>query len=132
MKIEWKKSGGAFVTLGDDALRQTIEVLQWGGAAAAQVSPLFRATSPMVAGRGNVTGVFSFGSTKSHASLDAAAQFFADEYARLGEMGELKMTVTSKVVTFANALLQGVDRGGKEGVRLQVVYSFVIRTVSVA
>ena len=66
MKIEWQKSGGSYVTIGDDAAspRTTIQVTQWGGEAQMQVEPLFRAASPFAEPRGNVAGMFAFAATK--------------------------------------------------------------------
>jgi hypothetical protein len=134
MKIEWKKDGGAFVTLGDDAAasRKTIVISEWGGQAVVQVEPLFRSTTPFAKGRGNVQGRFSFGATAIHATMDDAVAAFITEYGRLGETGELKITVGAKVVTYAGAVLQSVVRGGKEGVRQEIVYGFVIKGGTVA
>lgn len=134
MKIEWKKDGGAYVTLGDDAAapRKTIVITEWGGQAVVQVEPLFRSTTPFAKGRGNVSGRIAFGVTQSHATMDAAVQVFLTEYSRLGEGGELKITVGAKVVTYAGAVLQSVSRGGKEGVRQEIAYGFVIKGGTVA
>lgn len=132
MKIEWKKVGGAYVTLGDDAARHTIQIDQWAGAAQMQEEPLVRAANPFVEPRGNVAGVFAFRATKSHSTLDAAAAAFFAEYARIGEKGELKITVTTGVITYNVAYLLNVTRGLKEGVRLEVAYSFKITAGTIA
>lgn len=131
MKIEWKKTGGAFVTLGDDAARHTIQIEQWDGAAQVQQEALFRAVNPFVEPRGNVAGAFAFRSTKSHADLDTAAEAFFNERARIGEKGELKITVNTKVITYTGATLATVARGGKEGVRQEILYAFIITTGSI-
>lgn len=129
MKIEWKKTGGSFVTLGDDtaASRQTILIDQWDCAAQVQVDPLVRSTHPFAEPRANVSGNFAFRATKSHATLDAAVEAFDTEYQRAGEAGELKITTTAKVINYTNAILVAVARGDKQGVRLEVQYQFLIR-----
>lgn len=134
MKIEWKKTGGAFVTLGDDtaAARHTIQIQRWDVAAQVQVEPLIRAANPFAEPRANLLGNFAFGATKSHATLDAAVEAFDTEYQRCGEAGEIKITTTAKVITYTNAILLAVTRGDKEGVRLEVLYQFLIRARTIA
>lgn len=135
MKIEWKKSGdSSYVPLGDDtaASRHTIIIEQWGGQAQVQQEPLIRAANPFTETRQNVAGAFAFSSTKSHGSLDDAASAFITEYGRIGEKGELKITVTTTAVTYTNAILASVNRAQKEGVRLTIAYTFLITTGSIA
>lgn len=130
MKIEWTKTGGSVVTLGDDTAspRNTIRIGAWGGSAQIQQEPLLGSTHPFVCPRGNVAGSFSFAATKSHATLDAAVEAFFNEFARCGEQGELKITTTTKVITYTLATLQSVRRGDKDGVRLEIAYDFLIRS----
>jgi hypothetical protein len=134
VKIEWTKSGGAVAVLGDDtaAARKTIYIMDWGGAAAVQVEPLFRGAHPFLAGRGNVSGQFVFSTKCSYGTMDAAVAAFFAEYARIGETGSMVITTVDKVISYANAFLVSVKRGGKEGVLLEVVYTFIIRSGSIA
>lgn len=135
MKIEWKKSGdAAYVTLGDDAAepRNTILIDQWDGAAKVQQEDLFRSDNPFMEPRGNVAGAFAFRATQSHADLDAAAVAFITERGRIGQKGELKITVTATVITYNPASLVAVARGGKEGVRQEILYTFIITAGTIA
>ncbi len=125
MKIEWLKTGAAaHVVLADDAQRHTIIIDEWSAAAAVQQEPLIGAAHPFQQPRGNVAGVFSFRSTKSHTTLDAAVEAYHGEVARAGERGQLKITTINKVITYT-ALLAAVQRGQKEGVRQEIAYQFL-------
>lgn len=132
MKIEWTKTGGSVVTLGDDAARQTIVIESLGGQSLEQVERLFRATVVSRFARGNVAGEFVFTSAKSHADYGVALTFFKAEYARLNEAGSLVATQLPGPITLtmAGAILRGVQRVAQEGLRWHLRYTFGITTIT--
>lgn len=131
MKVEWRKAGDpAYVTLGDDAARHTVLIEQWDAVAQVQQEALFRAAHPFVEPRGNVAGTLAFRATRSHASLDAAALALIEAQARVNQRGDLRLTLQSTVLNYPGAVLAAVARGGKEGVRLEIIYSFILLSVT--
>ena len=130
MKIVFTAAGGSAATLGEDAVKHAIEIESWGGQSIEQVVPLARAANPLRLPRGNVSGDFAFVAAKSHASVDAAASFFAGEYARLNQSGSLVLTVGTHTITMAGAVLRGVAKANIIGLRWYVRYTFGITTLT--
>lgn len=109
MKIEWTPSGGSLVTLGNDASKHVILIEGLTAACAEQVAPLVRGTNPLRFNRGNVAGEFSFSSSKSYASYDAAAGAWLTYHASLNALGSLVVTFSTETWTFADACLRSVS-----------------------
>jgi hypothetical protein len=131
VKAEWTISGPTTVTLGDDSVKQGTQLEQLGGAGLAQIEPLYGSAAPFMAMRGNVAGDCIFWAQKSHATQDAAATFFATEYARIGQSGSLVLTFNIHKLTMANAILKAVAKVNTEeapGVAWRIRYSFGITT----
>lgn len=110
MKAEWTIAGPATVTLGDDSVKHGIELEQLGLAALVQQEPAYGSATQFLTGRGNAAGECVFTAVKSHASMDAAAQFAAGELGRVGQSGSLKFTLNTHFATMANAVLKSVAR----------------------
>lgn len=128
MKIEWTPTGGSKVTLGDDGSRHVIVLEAVGGACAEQVSQLVRGSNPLRNHRGNVAGEFSFRSSKTYASYDAAAGEFLFLYDSLDAAGELLVTFSSETWAFAGAVLRAVQAVQMNGVFWTFRFNFGITT----
>lgn len=136
MKVEWTPAGGAKVTLIEDAAsRGDACVLESGPGAddLVQTEPLYGGAVQFAEPKENAIGECTFNATKSHASLDAMANYFATEFGRKGQKGLLEMTFTAHKWVMDNAVLKGVHRVQADdapGVRLKVRYAFVIVTLT--
>jgi hypothetical protein len=121
------------VTLGDDASKFAIVVEQFAGASIAQVEALAGGANPVLLPQGNIGGEFIFRSSKTYATYhETFAQFLA-EYGRLNQQGALVLTEGSVTITFANAVLKGVQRifdAQNSGARMGIRYTFAITTIT--
>lgn len=130
MKATWTPNGALTATLGDDSVKHTIVLEQIGGQSVDQVEQLFGAVAAAQFPRGNVAGELAFVAAKSHADYATALTFFQAEYARLNGQGSLVLTQGSATLTFAGAVLRGVERlPAQEGLRWHVRYRFGITTI---
>lgn len=124
MKVEWTPTGGSLVTLGDDASRHVVQIEGVGAACIEQVSQLVRGSNPLRFNRGNVAGEFSFSSSKSYASYDAAAGAWLTLHAALNATGSLVVTFSSETWTFAGACLRSVQVVRTNGLHWTFRFSF--------
>jgi len=134
VKIQFTPNAGLIpVTLGDDANRFAIVVEQLGGASLAQVEALAGGAHQAMFARGNVGGELIFRSSKSYASYhDTFAQFLT-EYGRLNQQGSLVLTEGAITLTFASAILRGVQRlfdAHHSGAHMGIRYTFAISTIT--
>jgi hypothetical protein len=134
VKIQFTPNAGLIpVTLGDDASRFAIVVEQLGGASLAQVEALAGGAHQAMFARGNVGGELIFRSSKSYASYhDTFAQFLT-EYGRLNQQGSLVLTEGAVTLTFANAILRGIQRlfdAHHSGAHMGIRYTFAISTIT--
>lgn len=74
-----------------------------------QVSPRLRAANPARFNRGNVAGEFSFSSSKTYATYDAAAAAWLTLHGSINAVGSLVVTFSSETWTFAGACLRSVQ-----------------------
>jgi hypothetical protein len=136
VKVEWTPAGGAKVTLIEDAASRGDACILESGPGAddlVQTEPLYGGAVQFAESRDNALGECNFTATKTHASLDALASYFATEFARKGKKGLLEMTFGSHKWVMDNAVLKGVHRVQADdatGVRLKIRYSFVIVTLT--
>jgi hypothetical protein len=134
MQIHFTPTGAsAPVTLGDDADKFAVAVEQLSGTSLAQIESLAGGATLAVFPRGNVGGQFVFRSSKSYATYhETFAQFLA-EYSRLNQQGSLVLTEGAVALTFAGAILRGVERlfdAHHSGARMGIRYTFAITTIS--
>ncbi len=135
MKADFTPTGGSIAHLGDDSSKWSVVLEQLGGAGLEQVDQLAFASAVSRIMRGNLAGDCVFTAAKSHASLDAAATFFATEYGRIGQRGALVLTFASHALTMALATVKAVHRVEAEdgrGVRWKIRYTFGITTITYA
>ncbi|PWU18908.1 MAG: hypothetical protein C5B50_07780 [Verrucomicrobia bacterium] len=130
MKADWTPTGGSLAHLGDDSAKWTMKLEQLGAQSLEHVAQMFGAATVLRLALGNQAGECVFTAAKSHASRDAAAQFFAGELARLNQVGSLVLTFDAQTLTMANAVLKGVGVVGVEGLRWTVRYTFGITTIT--
>lgn len=134
MKIDWTPSGGALVTLGDDApaagARTATKLEELGGEALEQLDPLAFADFVSRLMRGNVQGDCVFTARKSHADVDTAAAYFKAEYSRQGQKGSLVLTFGATTMTMANATCRAVRVVLPDGVHWILRYKFGITTIT--
>jgi hypothetical protein len=121
----------AKVTLGDDSVKHTIEIESLGAAAAEQVSALFRSANAKRFPKGNVAGDVVFTASKSHATIDAAATYYAGERARINQQGTLELTFTTLKFTYALATLRAVEPV-PIGTRWRLRYTFGVTTLTIS
>lgn len=119
-------TGLTAVTLINDGARLFGQVLDLGGQAQEQVTPLFRTQYPARFLRGNVTGRCVVAAWKSHASAGAAAAYWVSQYGMLNLDGVLKLTIDSTIMTMAGATLRAVTREEWDGRYLRIRYEFGI------
>lgn len=129
MKADFTPTGGSLANLGDDSLKWAVELEHIGGQGVEQVDRLAFAAAVARVMRGNLEGECAFTAGKSHASLDAAASFFATEYARIGQQGALVLTMAAHTLTMALATVKGVERMESRGVFWKLRYRFGITTI---
>jgi hypothetical protein len=130
MKAEWTPTGGSTATLGDDSVKHSIVLEDFGGQSLEQVVQLPRAASVARYARGNVAGVLVLVAAKSHADRATMMAAWKTEYARLNTKGELVLTEGITTWTMALATLVGVTRADCAGVRLAIRYRFNITTIT--
>jgi hypothetical protein len=135
MKAEWTSATPSVgkVTIGDDSVKHTMVLEALGLAGEEQMDNLAFGTVASRLMRGNVAGDCVLTSGKSHASLDAAASYFATEAGRIGNKGLLELTFNTHKLSLDNATLKGVQRvegEGAAGVRWKLRYTFGIVTVA--
>lgn len=117
MKISYRAAAtgaGAYTVLADEAtatLGAAISGFLPRFTKNPQVDPLFRATGPFVADRGNGQWTLTFMVARQHASPDAAALFINTEAAIFGAIQnvDLKIEVGSQVNYLVNAALTGFE-----------------------
>jgi hypothetical protein len=122
--------GSGIVTLGDDSVKQTIQLEGFGGQSSEQVERLFRAANVARLPRGNVAGELMFTAEKSHADYATAVAFFKAQYLMLNGQGDAVMTEGATTLTMANAVLRGVQRASQIGKRWGIRYTFGITTIA--
>lgn len=134
MLIQWTPNGGLLpVTLGDDASKFACVLEQMGGAAVAQIEPLAGGPFKVSFPRGNVDGELVFNSSKTYASYAETFTQFKTEYGRLNQQGTLVLKEGAITLTFANAIVKGVQRmfgGPAGGARMAIRYTFNITTLT--
>jgi hypothetical protein len=134
MLIQFTPSGGILpATLADDANKFAAVIEQLGGNSIAQVEPLAGGLNPALFARGNVGGDLVFRSSKTYADYQTTFAQFKTEYARLNQKGTLMLTEGVQTLTFANAVLKGLQRmfdGSSSGTRMGIRYTFTITTIT--
>ena len=130
MKADWTPTGGSLAHLGDDSQKWTVKLEQLGAQSLEHVAQMFQAATVLRLALGNQAGECVFTAAKSHASRDAAAQFFAGETARLNQVGTLVLTFDAQTLTMGNAVLKGVKVAEFNGLRWAIRYQFGITTIT--
>lgn len=132
MKITWTSSAPALgaTTLVDDSVKITGVIESLGGESVCQTEPLYGAATVANFARGNVRGQFSFTARKSHATRDLAMLYLAGEYGRLNQAGTIIITQDSTTLTFAKAVLRGVNLVKPNGLEFTLRYTFEITTIT--
>jgi hypothetical protein len=136
MIIQWTPSGGSAVYLGDDlgantgGVKVALKLERLGAAGLEQVVPLFQGANPFRQMLGNVCGDCIFTAARSHADRASAAAFFKGEAARVGQKGNLVLTIDSASLTMANATLRSVAAIAFDGTRWTLRYGFGITTIT--
>ena len=124
MNLIWTPTGGAAVTLGDDAVKSTIVVEGLAAPYLVQKLLFFRGVKPTLTPRGGDEGSFVVTVQPNVANADAASAYLKAEYARRGQAGSLAWGRVTTTFTFTGAVLRSVSLVELNGARLRLRYSF--------
>jgi hypothetical protein len=134
MQIQFTPSTGLTpVTLGDDGSKFAVAVEQLGGACVAQSETLAGSANLALFPRGNVGGEVVFHSSKTYPAYHDTFTQFRAEYGRLNQQGTLVLIEGAVTLTFANAVLKGVQRifdAQHSGAHMGIRYNFAITTIT--
>jgi hypothetical protein len=106
----------------------------WSGQSSTQKDELAMSAVRFQAARGNVLGQFVITTKCSYASETAAVGAMAAAYGMLNTTGNLLLYSRSNalMITWASAVLEGVQKVVMDGVRTEIRYTFSITTQTIA